>query len=63
MSADCVLEMVTLIANKYPTTVKMKETVSKDAAAVEEVVDLRDDKGVRKTTAGRVLESGKEVFD
>ena len=40
MRADRVLEMVTLIDNKNPTTVKMKETVSKDPASVEEVVDL-----------------------
>jgi hypothetical protein len=55
--------MVSLIDNKYPTSVKMKETVSKDPTPVEEVVDLRDDKGVTKTKAGEDWEAGEDVFN
>ena len=40
MRADHVLEMVTLIDNKNLTTVKTKETVSKDLTSVKEVMDL-----------------------
>lgn len=43
---DCVFKIVSLIRKIYVRTVKTKVTVSKDTAAVEEVVDLCDDKGV-----------------
>ena len=41
----CVLTKVTLVCNKNPTTVKIKETVNKDTPSVEEVVDLREYEG------------------
>ena len=37
---DCVLKIMSLVRNIYVRTVKMKETISKDVATVEEVVDL-----------------------
>ena len=40
MSTNRVFEMVTLIANIYPSTIKVKETVSKDAVPIKEVEDL-----------------------
>ena len=41
----------------------MKETVSKDATVVEEVMDLRDDKGTSKAEASIKREGGKESFN
>lgn len=55
--------MVTLIPNKNPSTIKVKETVSKDPPTVKEVVDLRDDEGSKKTIPGKDWELGEDVFD
>ena len=52
MSTNHVFEMVTLIANIYPSTIKVKETISKDAVPVEEVKDLQDDEGTSKAIIG-----------
>ena len=41
----------------------MKEAVSKDAAAVEEVVDLRDDEGTGKAEASIKREGSEESFN
>ena len=41
----------------------MKETVSKDAVAVEEVVDLRDDEGAGKAEASIKREGSEESFN
>ena len=61
-SPDGVLEVMSLIRNIYVRTVKMKVTVSKDTAAVEEVVDLRDDEGTGKAEAGVKREASKKLF-
>jgi hypothetical protein len=53
VSSDLVLEMVSLVVNKYPTRVKTKKTVSMDAATVEEVVDVEEDEGTSKTRKRR----------
>ena len=41
----------------------MKETVSKDVATVEEVVDLRDDEGSSKAEASIKREGSEELFN
>ena len=41
----------------------MKETVSKDAATVKEVVDLRDDEGTGKAEASIKREGCEESFN
>jgi hypothetical protein len=63
VSPDRVLEMVSLVVNKNPTTVKTKETVSKDAATVEDVVDVEDDEGTSKTNTCRGGTTDEETFE
>ena len=41
----------------------MKETISKDAAAVEEVVDLRDNEGTGKAEVSIKREGSEESFN
>jgi hypothetical protein len=60
---DCVFKIVSLIRKIYVRTVKTKVTVSKDTAAVEEVVDLGDNKGVRETEAGVLGKGRKKMLD
>ena len=60
---DRVLKIMSLTRNIYVRTVKMKETVSKDTAAVEEVMDLRDDKGTGKAEASIKREGSEESFN
>jgi hypothetical protein len=43
VNTNCVLKMVSLVCNENMTTIKLKETVSKNTAPVEEVVYLGDD--------------------
>ena len=62
-SPDGVFEIVSLVRNKNVRTVKAKVTVSKDTAAVEEVVDLGDDEGPGKTKAGIERETSKKLFE
>ena len=61
VNANRVLEMVSLVCNENATTIKLKETVSKNTASVEEVVDLGDDECGCKTATnvrGEPLEGG-----
>jgi hypothetical protein len=55
--------MVSLVVNEYPTTVKTKKTVSMDTTTVEEVVDVKNDKGTCKTNARRGGTTDEETFD
>jgi hypothetical protein len=49
VNSDLVLEMVSLVVNEYPTRVKTKKTVSMDATAIEEVMDVEENEGTSKT--------------
>jgi hypothetical protein len=55
--------MVSLVVNEYLTTVKTKKTVSMDTTTVEEVVDVKNDKGTCKTNARRGGTTDEETFD
>ena len=54
---------MSLVRNKNVRTVKAKVTVSKDTAAVEEVVNLGDDECPGKTKAGVERKARKKLFD
>ena len=54
---------MSLTRNIYVRIVKMKETVSKDTAAVEEVMDLQDDKGTGKAEVSIKREGSEESFN
>jgi hypothetical protein len=61
VNANRVLEMVSLVCNKNATTIKLKETVSKNTASVEEIVYLgNDERGCEAATyvGGESLEGG-----
>jgi hypothetical protein len=55
--------MVSLIVDKNPTTIKTKETVSKDTTTVEEVVDVENDEGTRETNTRRGGTTDEETFE
>jgi hypothetical protein len=61
ISVDWVVEIISLIDNIYPTTVKAKMTVSIDDPAVKEVVDLGDNEAIQKTKLN-MDEEGREEF-
>jgi hypothetical protein len=63
VSLDLVLEMVSLVVNEYPTRVKTKKTVSMDATAVEEVVDVEEDGGTSKTSKRRGRGAREDVAE
>jgi hypothetical protein len=56
--------MVSLVVNEYPTSVKMKKTVSMDTTTIEEVVNVEEDEGTskaRKRRGGGAPEDVPEV--
>jgi len=53
VSPDLVLEMVSLVVNKYPTRAKAKKTVSMDTTTIEEVVNVEEDEGTSKAKERR----------
>jgi hypothetical protein len=63
VNSDLVLEMVSLVVNEYPTRVKTKKTVSMDATAVEEVVDVKEDEGTSKTSKRRGWGATEDVVE
>ena len=60
---DWVVEIISLIDNVYPTTVKAKMTVSIDDLTIKEAVDLRNNEGFQKTKLDIGGEEWKEVLD
>jgi hypothetical protein len=63
VNSDLVLEMVSLVVNEYPTRVKTKKTISMDATAVEEVVDVEEDEGTSKTSKCRGRGATEDVAE
>jgi hypothetical protein len=55
--------MVSLIVDKNPTTIKTKETVSKDTTTVEEVVDVENDEGTSETNTRGGGTTDEETFE
>jgi hypothetical protein len=61
VNANRILEMISLVCKENTTTIKLKETISKNAASVKEVVYLGDDEcGCEAATymGGEPLEGG-----